>query len=163
MKFIIIILAFAVLITGSWKAKQYIDSKDKALEIKGQIAEEKHEDIQVDFKRFVTEYIRKHLKYSESILFHEVATQELSASKIKVMFTYSFKEKNKDIGDTSTKIRGFAILNQDKKSAGEEIENWLMDELHVSNQQLIFERGIEFKIGAKDEEIVKEDPDKDKK
>ena len=163
MKFIIIVLAFAVLIAGTWKAKQFIDRKETPIPAEGQIAEEKHEDIQVDFRRFVTEYIKKHLKYSENIQFHEVATQELSASKIKVMFTYSFKETNKEIGDTNTKIRGYAVLNQDQKSAGAEVENWLMDELHVSNQQLIFERGIEFKIGAKDEEIVTKDPDKNNK
>jgi len=121
------------------------------------LSEVTHQDIQKDFKRFITEYISKGIQDSKDIEFHRMWTERLTDTKVKISFTYSFKDSDKELGTTDTKITGFAILNKEVTTEEGPVENWLMDELHISNNHLVFEKGIDFNSDEEAEEVSTED------
>lgn len=114
------------------------------------ISEEAHAGLQDNLQEFITDYIHKELPSAKNLRFERMWTEEISDSKIKASFIYSFDDDSSVEKNTNVQINGYAILNKrppeknvdPNKNNGPSYDTWSFDELHILNNHIRFTDGV---------------------
>lgn len=111
------------------------------------MSEDTHVGLQSDLRRVITEYITENVKGAHNVQFLKFWTETLKENKIKATFAYTFDEDdNANPEAARVGVEGHAILNRAQGENGE-FDLWNLDELHVSNNTLLYKEGMTVRPG----------------
>ena len=101
-----------------------------------------HFELQEDIKDLISDAIALQLPTAQSLVFDRFWTELINENQIKATFSYRFSDADPEMGEVQIGVSGQAILNY-MPEGDEGPGNWGLDELNVTDTQILYIEGAE--------------------